>query len=126
MPSSVLFNHKDGTYAIDSDSDRAGQAEKNILTWMGTLLEKYLTMSSEDFMTYMRSTPVQEQASNTTKDAFRYAKSEHFVMRSQLDCQDSRLPGTGVFDIKTRACLPIRLDILNFEVAIEKAGRLFS
>jgi len=39
-------------------------------------------------------------------------------MRSQLDCYDSRLPGTGVFDIKTRACLPIRLDILNFEVCL--------
>jgi hypothetical protein len=38
-------------------------------------------------------------------------------MRSQLDCHDSRLPGTGVFDIKTRACLPIRLDLLNFEVS---------
>lgn len=37
-------------------------------------------------------------------------------MRSQLDCVDRRLPGTGVFDIKTRACLPIRMDILNFEV----------
>lgn len=37
-------------------------------------------------------------------------------MRSQLDCYDSRLPGTGVFDIKTRAALPIRLDNLNFRV----------
>jgi len=37
-------------------------------------------------------------------------------MRSQLDCVDSRLPGTGVFDIKTRAAVPIRLDILNYEV----------
>lgn len=37
-------------------------------------------------------------------------------MRSQLDAQDSRLPGTGVFDIKTRAALPIRLDMLNYEV----------
>lgn len=37
-------------------------------------------------------------------------------MRSQLDCHDGRLPGTGVFDIKTRACLPIRMDLLNFEV----------
>lgn len=37
-------------------------------------------------------------------------------MRSQLDCVDSRLPGTGVFDIKTRAALPIRLDLLNYEV----------
>ncbi len=43
-------------------------------------------------------------------------------MRSQLDCHDDRLPGTGVFDVKTRACLPIRLDILNFEVSISDGG----
>lgn len=43
-------------------------------------------------------------------------QSQKFVMRSQLDCQDTRLPGTGVFDLKTRACLPIRMDILNFKV----------
>ena len=36
-------------------------------------------------------------------------------MRSQLDCVDHRLPGTGVFDIKTRAVMTIRHDILNFE-----------
>jgi hypothetical protein len=36
-------------------------------------------------------------------------------MRSQLDCVDKRLPGTGVFDIKTRAALPIRIDQLNWE-----------
>lgn len=38
-------------------------------------------------------------------------------MRSQLDACDSRLPGTGVFDIKTRAALPIRLDSLNFQAS---------
>jgi hypothetical protein len=43
-------------------------------------------------------------------------------MRSQLDCHDDRLPGTGIFDVKTRACLPIRLDILNFEVPISNGG----
>ena len=37
-------------------------------------------------------------------------------MRSQLDCHDPRLPGTGIFDIKTRAALPIRLDMMNLEV----------
>jgi hypothetical protein len=37
-------------------------------------------------------------------------------MRSQLDGVDSRLPGTGVFDIKTRAALPIRMDLMNHEV----------
>lgn len=36
------------------------------------------------------------------------------MMRSQLDCQDDRLPGSGVFDIKTRACLPIRHDRANY------------
>lgn len=47
-------------------------------------------------------------------------------MRSQLDCYDSRLPGTGVFDIKTRACLPIRLDILNFEVfLLDRSKKIF-
>lgn len=40
-------------------------------------------------------------------------------MRSQLDCHDVRLPGTGVFDIKTRACTPTRLDVLNYK---EHAG----
>ena len=40
-------------------------------------------------------------------------------MRSQLDCYDSRLPGTGIFDIKTRAAFPIRLDIMNYQVFYE-------
>ena len=38
------------------------------------------------------------------------------LMRSQLDCHDPRLPGNGVFDIKTRACAPIRHDRANFAV----------
>lgn len=36
-------------------------------------------------------------------------------MRSQLDCHDPRLPGTGVFDLKTRATLPVRFDIMNYK-----------
>lgn len=40
------------------------------------------------------------------------------MMRSQLDCQDERLPGSGVFDIKTRACLPIRHDRANHAVCL--------
>jgi hypothetical protein len=35
-------------------------------------------------------------------------------MRSQLDGVDSRLPGTGVFDVKTRATVSIRRDLLNW------------
>jgi hypothetical protein len=36
-------------------------------------------------------------------------------MRSQLDAQDARLPGTGVFDLKTRAVVSIRMDSDEFE-----------
>jgi hypothetical protein len=43
------------------------------------------------------------------------SQSDKFILRSQLDCCDPRLPGTGVFDIKTRAVLTIRNDQLNFE-----------
>ena len=52
-----------------------------------------------------------------------FQKSQKFVMRSQLDCHDKRLPGSGVFDIKTRACITVRMDILNFE---ENAGYLIT
>lgn len=43
------------------------------------------------------------------------SQSSTLLMRSQLDCQDSRLPGSGTFDIKTRACLPIRHDRANYK-----------
>ncbi|KAJ7044042.1 mitochondrial protein Pet127-domain-containing protein [Mycena alexandri] len=112
MPTSVLFSYKNGVYAIDSDGD---DASKNVLTWLGTLLEKFLTMSKAEFGTYLRSSPSLEEEEDPIREAYRYAKSKKFVMRSQLDGVDRRLPGTGVFDIKTRACLPIRLDILNWE-----------
>jgi Mitochondrial protein Pet127 len=38
-------------------------------------------------------------------------------MRAQLDAQDPRLPGSGVFDIKTRAAVAIRYDPLNYKVS---------
>lgn len=37
-------------------------------------------------------------------------------MRSQLDCRDEDLPGSGVFDIKTRAISEIRHDVYNYRV----------
>lgn len=38
------------------------------------------------------------------------------LLRSQLDCYHPDLPGSGVFDIKTRACFPIRYDSANYLV----------
>jgi hypothetical protein len=36
-------------------------------------------------------------------------------MRSQLDAHDPRLPGTGVFDLKTRAVVSIRMNHTEYE-----------
>ncbi|KAH0832338.1 hypothetical protein J3R83DRAFT_13354 [Lanmaoa asiatica] len=120
MPTSVVLNYKEGVWLIDSDKmEELG--EKNVLTWMGTMLERLLTVSEGEFKKLLRSTPVVEENSDTRREAYRYAMSDRFVMRSQLDCVDPRLPGTGVFDIKTRAAVPIRLDILNYE---ENSGYL--
>lgn len=40
------------------------------------------------------------------------------LLRSQLDCYHPDLPGSGVFDIKTRACFPIRYDSANYLVSL--------
>ncbi|TDL22248.1 Pet127-domain-containing protein [Rickenella mellea] len=121
MPVSLAFRHRNGMYAIDNHKPD-DLAEKNILTWMGTMLEKFLTMSPEKFSTLLRSSPeVSHMKLDNRKEAYRYAKTNSFVMRSQLDCYDARLPGTGVFDIKTRAAVPIRLDGLNYK---ENSGYL--
>ncbi|KIJ61149.1 hypothetical protein HYDPIDRAFT_31659 [Hydnomerulius pinastri MD-312] len=125
MPTSVVLNHKEGVWSIDAD--KADEiAEKNVLTWMGTMLEKFLTVPEGEFRTLLRTSPAPAleedgESKDTRREAYRYAMSDCFVMRSQLDCVDSRLPGTGVFDIKTRAAVPIRLDVLNYE---ENSGYL--
>lgn len=99
----------------------------------GTLLENFLTKTPAEFNKTLRddSEPT-TKSQKPMREAYRFAKvgfddlflyerhsphlqSDKFVMRSQLDCHDARLPGTGVFDIKTRAVLPIRMDILNYE-----------
>ncbi|CAL1713190.1 unnamed protein product [Somion occarium] len=115
LPVSIVLNFKDGVYATDHDPSDPGMSERNILTWMGTLLEKFLTTSEEEFEPLLRKNPPQPGPVDHRREAYRYAKFGKYVMRSQLDAQDSRLPGTGVFDLKTRAALPIRLDLFNYE-----------
>jgi len=129
------MHYHDGVYTTDSFKTPAEKTEKTILTWLvspqdtssvaasltpvqGTLLEKFLTTSPDEFSVLLKSTPLSEDhiaSLQQEREAYRYAKSDQFVMRSQLDCYDPRLPGTGVFDIKTRACVPTRLDVLNYQ-----------
>lgn len=43
-------------------------------------------------------------------------QTKSMALRSQLDAWDHRLPGTGHFDLKTRAVIAIRRDLSNYEV----------
>ncbi|KIY67127.1 Pet127-domain-containing protein [Cylindrobasidium torrendii FP15055 ss-10] len=114
MAHTAVYHYNDGRYAIDQDNKFG--VDKNLLTWMGHLLEAFLTTELSEFSReYLRSGTPSPKNKDERRDAFRFSESEKFVMRSQLDCQDHRLPGTGVFDLKTRASVSIRMDILNFE-----------
>ena len=47
------------------------------------------------------------------QEAYHYAQSPKFLLRSQLDCYDERLP-KRTFDLKTRAVVSIRNDRANY------------
>lgn len=114
-PAATYITHKDGIYAMDADKEYDFGRE-NILMMLGHSMEKLLTLPPEEFEKYRRdrSHQLSEEDKDAGADAFHYGKIGKFLMRSQLDAQDPRLPGTGVFDIKTRAVFPIRIDLNNY------------
>lgn len=63
----------------------------------------------EDFRTSDVS-PSVSTSSPVQGNVYNYLTCGEFLMRSQLDCYDSRLPGNGTFDLKTRAVCAIRHD----------------
>lgn len=115
-PAAVFLRYRDGIYAIDADKEFDSQT---ILSGVGRSLEKLLTSSKEKFELYRRSSKekVSEEERNQ-REAYHYSQFGDFLMRSQLDAKDPRLPGTGVFDLKTRAVVSIRMDARNFQNGI--------
>ena len=109
-------NNGDKVWAVDSD--KAYDIE-NALSDYGRVLEKQLTAEDADFARFLRSAPdtAVSQEERNEAEAYRFRTAGSILMRSQLDCHDARLPGTGVFDIKTRACHPLRHDRANVEQA---------
>ncbi|KAF8586284.1 Pet127-domain-containing protein, partial [Ramaria rubella] len=115
IPATFTLHHR--RHLKTGDEERLSlEHTSNSLLQLGTMTEKFLTLSAPEFNSLLRKNPDINLLSPEKKgEAYRYCKSSKFVMRSQLDCQDSRLPGSGVFDIKTRAVLPIRIDQLNYQ-----------
>ncbi|KUJ19982.1 Pet127-domain-containing protein [Mollisia scopiformis] len=112
-PTSIFLRWKDGTYAIDADKQFDGAS---VLSMLGKSMEKLLTLPMEDFEKYRKgkSDQISEEERNEP-EAFHYTTMGDFLMRSQLDAYDSRLPGTGMFDLKTRAVISVRMDTDAYE-----------
>ncbi|KAI6379761.1 hypothetical protein MCOR25_001892 [Pyricularia grisea] len=107
-PAAAFLHYKDGTYAIDADKefDKA-----TILSMLGKSVEKLLTLPKEEFENYHRDrSHLLSESTREDPEAFHYTTLGDFLMRSQLDAHNPRLPGTGMYDLKTRAVLSIRMD----------------
>ncbi|KAH6892319.1 mitochondrial protein Pet127-domain-containing protein [Thelonectria olida] len=115
-PAAAFANFKDGVYAIDADKQFASS---NILAMLGKSMEKLLTLPKEEFEKYhrTRSHELSDEEKNA-EEGFHYTTIGDFMLRSQLDAHDPRLPGTGMFDLKTRAVLPIRMDVEDYEKGV--------
>jgi hypothetical protein len=112
-PTAIFLRYKNGTYAIDADKEHD---RGNILMMLGKSMEKLLTMSRSEYERYRKSDPreITEEERNAP-EAYQYTTMGDFLMRSQLDAYDSRLPGTGMFDIKTRSIASIRMSTSDYK-----------
>lgn len=112
-PSAIFLKWRNGSYAIDADKEFASA---NILMLLGKSMEKLLTLDTEDFEKYRKSNPDKvPEEERKAPEAYHYSTMGDFIMRSQLDAQDPRLPGTGMFDLKTRAVVSVRMEASNYE-----------
>lgn len=112
-PAAAFAHFSDGVYAFDSDKE---YDTENILSLLGKSMEKLLTLPKDDFEKYRRTRSHQlSEEERNAQDSFHYSTLGDFMMRSQLDAHDSRLPGTGMFDLKTRAVVAVRMDVRGYE-----------
>ena len=110
-PSAVFLRYQDGAYAVDADKEFDSA---NVLMSLGRSLEKLLTLEKDKFEQY-RKTNDPDTLVSTDPESYHYGELGPFLMRSQLDAHDPRLPGTGMFDLKTRAVVAIRMSMSDHE-----------
>ncbi|KAI1002775.1 hypothetical protein K3495_g5428 [Podosphaera aphanis] len=112
-PSAIFLRYRDGSYGIDADKEFD---DSNILAMLGKSMEKLLTLPTEHYEKYRRenSDQLTEQQRNE-RESYHYTTFGDFLLRSQLDAYDPRLPGTGTFDLKTRCVVSVRMDVSEYE-----------
>lgn len=107
-PTCVNLRWRDGVYAIDADKE---YDEPTVLSKLGNSMEKLLTLPANQFKKYGKSNPEQlSEEERNEPESYHFSTISNFLMRSQLDAYDPRLPGAGIFDLKTRAVVSIRMN----------------
>ncbi|WPH00808.1 Hypothetical protein R9X50_00363800 [Acrodontium crateriforme] len=107
-PNAIFLRWKNGTYAIDADKEFD---TGNVLMMLGKSMELLLTKPMEEYERYRKdSTNPITPEEKSQPESYQYTTMGDFLMRSQLDAHDSRLPGNGMFDLKTRAVLSVRMN----------------
>ncbi|KAK5077241.1 hypothetical protein LTS08_006071 [Lithohypha guttulata] len=106
-PASIFLRWRDGVYAVDADKEHDSP---NILMMQGKSMEKLLTLEKNEFEKYRKPKAGQDApAIDTEPEVYHYSTTDKFLLRSQLDAYDPRLPGTGTFDLKTRSVAGVRM-----------------
>lgn len=114
-PGSIWINYDKATetYAFDSSKgpdahDKFGVERKNVLMWMGTMLEKFLTLRPKVFNTLVKqasgNTDVGARAQVPKEEAYQYSTVSN---RGRLSTCTQRLNRIQVSEF--RNALPIRL-----------------
>ncbi|OSS45376.1 hypothetical protein B5807_10240 [Epicoccum nigrum] len=111
-PDAVFLRYKNGVYAIDADKT---YDTPNVMSWLGHSMEKLLTTERSEFERYRRSSSEESPDEGDSARCFHYSRQGSVLMRSQLDAHDPRLPGAGIFDLKTRAVVSIRMNHKEYE-----------
>lgn len=93
FPATIILRKKTNSI-ISIDSDKSLDREM-VLSVLGNSLEDFLTKNNE----------------KDTQEHYHYSKIDDFIIRSQLDAYGSHLPGSGIFDLKTRAVVSVRHDL---------------
>lgn len=89
-----------------------GESNDLIVSLLGHALEAKLTTPADVFRYYTKDqSHLLDQEDKSLESTYHYTTCGNFLMRSQLDCFDPRLPGTGMFDLKTRAATAVRYDL---------------
>ncbi|ORX46564.1 Pet127-domain-containing protein [Hesseltinella vesiculosa] len=113
VPKTIYLRWKDGAYAVDND--KSFDTNTNVLAHMGKSMEKLLTSAPAEFSRFLKeNSACVTQDERSAPEAFAYGRLDNLFLRSQLDCYHHKLP-RKTFDLKTRATMPVRLDIPHYK-----------